>query len=62
MMKYFRHLQTMGMDLRAGSVTVTHNRWEKVQVLLDFFRQENNVPSEHHVWLLTLKFHRMNHH
>jgi|688.fasta_scaffold811862_1 hypothetical protein len=48
------------MDPRAGSVTVTHNRWGKVQDPPDFFRQENNVPSGHHVWLLTLKFHQMN--
>ena len=55
-------LQIMDMDLRAGSVTMTHNRWDIVQSLLDFFRQENNVPSGRHVWPLTLKFHRMNRH
>jgi hypothetical protein len=56
-------LQIMDMDLRAGSVTMTHNRWDIVQsLLLDFFRQENNVPSGRHVWPLTLKFHRMNRH
>lgn len=52
----------MGMDLRAGSVTMTRTHWDRQQILLDFCRQENNVPLGHRVWRLELKFHRMNRH
>lgn len=36
-----------------------HSYWDEKKILLDSFRQENNMPLGHPVGQLVLKFHQM---